>query len=116
MATPATRTLRAMTIPELGLKTKIVKPLTVKQAQPNELYSVPRPFVATLYNRKKHELRSYHFKFLSTALVKMIVRVRRLEPGTVVEITHAVTSKQLATIKVRVNGRLETDGLWDLYD
>lgn len=116
MAIAATRTLRVMTIPELGLKTKIVKPLTVKQAQPVDLYSVPRPFVATLYDRKKAVLRSYHFKYLSTALAKMIVRARRLAPGTVMEIIHAVTSKQLATIKVKVNGRLETDGLWDLYD
>lgn len=93
---------------------KVAKPLQPK-AEVVELFSLPRPFVATVYDRKKHVLKTYHFKHLDNAVPRMTRYALRLAPGSVVEIAHAVTGKQIGTIKVHTSGRFTTQGDWALF-
>lgn len=113
-AQKSTRPLRKAT-PAQKPQRKIAQPLEPKKAEVIDLFSLPRPFVATVYDRKKHVLKTYHFKHLDNAVPRMTRYALRLAPGSVVEIAHAVTGKQIGTIKVHTSGRFTTQGDWALF-
>lgn len=96
------------------LKTKTPKALT--KAKVVELHTVPRPYIGIIYDRKKRQVgRSHHYAHLTNAVGRLTRMALRLEPGTVAEVSHAVTGKQIGTIIVGVNGNFRTTGNWVLF-
>jgi hypothetical protein len=72
-----------------------------------------RLFVARVYDRKKNVVKVYRYSNPDKALLKLALHALKYEPGYVIELTHEITSNWIATVKVRVNGKLETSVVWD---
>ena len=76
----------------------------------------PRPFVLRFHSKtaSKPSINVRTFARLDNALPRATqLAMQHCVPGDVAEIHHAVTSKQLATIKVKAGGKLESWFIWE---
>ena len=81
----------------------------------NAKTSVPRPIIATFHtNGKNPDLPSRHYSKLDNAIPRATqLMMTKGRPGDVVEFSHAVTGKQLGTVKVKAGGKIDTWFIWD---
>ncbi len=75
--------------------------------------SAARNKIAIFYDRKKNAFRVIRYSRVDTAIPRLTYHAMFLEPGTVIQITHADTSMWIGDIIVKVNRELSTHFTWD---
>lgn len=89
-----------------------------KVAKVIALYKFTRPYpdrliVASFYDKKKHLLRTLKYSSHERAIPRLMFYAMKMEPGSVIQITHEVTGMWIGDIKIHVNNRIETHFTWD---
>lgn len=74
---------------------------------------LPRPIIATVYDRAKKVVRRYHFKRLKTALPRCLYYAMDLEPGFTIQLNHAMNNAWIGDMVVKVEGKINTHYVWD---
>lgn len=100
------------------MTTKLSKKKKVEKAieKLNRHTSLSRPIIATVYNRKKEVVKRYFFARPKTAIPRCTFYAMDLEPGFVIEFTHALNGFWIGHIKVKTNRKFETNFVWDEND
>lgn len=83
------------------------------KAKKEKVYNPSRPIVASVYNRQKKTVKYYWFSSIEKAIPRCTFHAMYLEPGFMIELTHAVSGLWIGHIKVKVNRKFETDFVWD---
>ena len=77
---------------------------------------MPRPIVATVYDRKKRVVKKYYFKRLKSALPRCMYHAMDLAPGFSIQLTHADNNSWIGDMVVKVNGKIITKYVWEESD
>lgn len=74
---------------------------------------LPRPIIATVFDRSKKIIKRYYFKRLKTALPRCLFYAMDLEPGFTIQLNHAVNNAWIGDMVVKVGGKINTHYVWD---
>lgn len=87
------------------------KKIDLKKKQ--EYYSTALPLKVTFTDKKHKEFKTLHFRWIENAMSRCVFHGLFCEPGTVITISHAVSSMWIASIKIKVGGKFDIDSIWD---
>lgn len=90
------------------------KKIDVKKKK--EYYTQALPLLVTFTDKNHKEFKTLHFRWVENAMSRSLFHALSCKPGTVITISHQVTSLWIASITVKVNGKFAIDSIWDQTD
>lgn len=87
------------------------KKIDVKKKQ--EYYTQALPLLVTFTDKNHKEFKTLHYRWVENAMSRSLFHALSCKPGTVITISHQVTSLWIASITIKVGGKFIIDSIWD---
>ena len=87
------------------------KKIDVKKKK--EYYTQALPLLVTFTDKNHKEFKTLHYRWVENAMSRSLFHALSCKPGTVITISHQVTSLWIASITIKVGGKFSIDSIWD---
>lgn len=87
------------------------KKIDVKKKK--EYYTQALPLLVTFTDKNHKEFKTLHYRWVENAMSRSLFHALSCKPGTVITISHQVTSLWIASITIKVGGKFIIDSIWD---
>lgn len=79
----------------------------------HEYYTQALPLLVTFTDKNHKEFKTLHYRWVENAMSRSLFHALACKPGTVITISHQVTSLWIASITIKAGGKFIIDSIWD---